>query len=323
MSSNSIPTELSDPSLKRLKRIFVGGVLLCAVIVLHLLFISKTISSLYARATLLPMLLWALVVTTYAFHAERERSRLAQELQIAADIQLGLLPEKALETQMFEVGGMCHPAERVGGDFFDYWLHNSRVCMVVADVTGHDLASALLAASFRSVVRAESAHRTSVSEIAEGINRVMYDDLVKSDLQITFCFGQLDPDEKTFTYCSCGHPYPIKVGEDQVSWLKTGGLLLGVQREAKYPEETVELMPGDKVLMYTDGVIEATNRDETAFGAEGLRSAVRSAASHSAPELSQEIVREVREYSQRSKLRDDVTVLAAQIKPSDLSRQAI
>ena len=123
-------------------------------------------------------------------NAERQHRQLEHELELAARIQLSLMPEKPLRAGRFLAAGSCRPARHVGGDFFDYWQRGERVSLVVADVCGHDLGAALLATALRSVLRSESLHRESVKELVERINTSMFDDLAGADLSVHLGNGQ-------------------------------------------------------------------------------------------------------------------------------------
>jgi len=246
------------------------------------------------------------------FSAERERRRLAHELEIAADIQLRLLPEKPLAAGPVRVAGICRPAERIGGDFFDYWCDGDRVCLLVADVTGHDLAAALLATSLRSVVRSESSHRVSVAETVSRVNRTLYADLVRAEMQITLCYFELDLAQSLLTYCCCGHPYPLVLRGTRGQWLRAGGMLLGVTGDSQFEEQSMRIEPGDTLIAYTDGVLDAGLPERKSFGREGLLSAAREAAGNNDVEgLAQRLVRAVEEHIGDSPQKDDVTVLVA------------
>ena len=246
-------------------------------------------------------------------NAERERRRLEQELAIAADIQLRLIPEKPLSVGGIEVAGVCRPAARIGGDFLDYWESDGRLCLMVADVTGHDLAAALLATAFRSVVRAESAHGQCVSEMMAWINRGVFDDLVRAEMQITLCYAEIDLETRQVSYCSCGHPPPLLVRGREARWLECGGLLFGVDESAQFEEESVPLCPGDTLVLYTDGVVEAGAYDHNPFGRSSLLTAVRDAADADAQTLARHILSAVDRHAQHLELTDDVTILAARV----------
>jgi sigma-B regulation protein RsbU (phosphoserine phosphatase) len=248
------------------------------------------------------------------FTSEQEHRRLAHELEIAAEIQLRLLPEKPLVIGPLRAAGICQPARRIGGDFFDYWQSRDCACLLVADVTGHDLAAALLAAALHSVMRAESTHRTSVAQMISRVNRTLYGDLMRAELQITLCYLEVDLAHNLLTYCCCGHPYPILLRPDRsVTWLRTGGTVIGIEEDLVWEEESVTLTPGDSVIVYTDGVVEAGAPQRKPFAAEGLLAAVREAAGLDVERLVRHVTDAVAQHLGESEPYDDITILAAQI----------
>ena len=295
----------------RPKRIFGGSVLIGVLIVLQLIFLGDRVSPLHVRALLLPLLMWACVLGTYAFHAGRERLRLEEKLQLASEIQMSLLPESGLSLDGCDIEGLCNPVEHVGGDFFDYWIQNGRLCVMIADVTGHDVGAALLSASLRSVVRGQSTVAENVAHVADQVNRVIYPDMVRSEMLLTLCYLEIDPRAGQLTYCRCGHPRPLLVQRDEEKWLSTGGMLLGVREDAHFEEESVDLSPGDTLVLYTDGVIEAEGPDGAMFGTERLAETVRAAPDRSPRALVDHIVATVDSHTASKAPRDDVSVVVA------------
>ncbi len=248
------------------------------------------------------------------FAAEQERRRLAHDLEIAADIQLRLLPQKPLVLTSLSAAGVCRPAKRIGGDFFDYWPCGDRACLLVADATGHDLAAALLATALRSVVRAESTHRSSPAQMISRVNRVLYGDLLRAEMQITLCYLEVDLAQSLLTYCCCGHPYPLLLRQDRsVTWLQKGGTVVGLEENLALEEESIPLAPGDTVIVYTDGVMDAGAPRQRPFGMAGLLAAAQEAADQDVTQLTQHLMDAVAVHLGDSEPDDDITVLAARI----------
>lgn len=240
---------------------------------------------------------------------DQERQRMEHELRIASEIQLSLLPEGPLVADSARAAGVCRPATKVGGDFFDYWRHGNRACMVVADVSGHDLGAALVATAVRSVVRSESFHRHSLADLASQINRFMNPDLNRSERLITLCYLELELDSGQLTYCSCGHPHPLLLRNDQAIWLTVGGPMLGISQNLAFEDDTLKLADGDLVVLYTDGVAEAGMPRLPQFGVEGLLQTVRLNSELDPLGISQRVIDAVQEYVGSTELEDDTTVL--------------
>jgi sigma-B regulation protein RsbU (phosphoserine phosphatase) len=243
--------------------------------------------------------------------AEQERRRLEQELALAADIQLRLLPEKPLSAGSVRVAGICRPARRVGGDFFDYWENSGIVHMLVADVAGHDLGAALLTTALRSIVRTEAAHRQSVRELVEQVNRNIYADLLRSELLISMCYMEVACRDGKLTFCRCGHPHPLLLRGREHMWLETGGPMLGIQEDAVFDEASLQLVEGDLLLLYTDGLLEAHSPDGRQFGKDGLLKALREVSNEDVHSLLELIVKAVQQHMDGAEQDDDVTILGA------------
>jgi serine phosphatase RsbU (regulator of sigma subunit) len=242
-------------------------------------------------------------------NAERQRRELEHELELAAKIQLSLLPEEMLRIGALEAGGHCKPARHVGGDLFDYWLVDDLVCMMVADVSGHDMGAALMATAFRSVVRSESVHRRSVAGLLAQANRALFDDLVNSELFISVFYAEVDVDSGRLTFCRAGHPKPLLLQLGEKAWLDTEGLLLGLQEDGQFEQRTVNLSRGDTIVLYTDGLIDAQDAEDRPFGTQGLRDAALEAAHLPPREMAARVVAAARRHCGASPLADDMTAL--------------
>ncbi|MGD2173961.1 MAG: SpoIIE family protein phosphatase [Candidatus Brocadiaceae bacterium] len=244
-------------------------------------------------------------------NAERERQRLEHELELAARIQLSLLPEKPLTAGPVEAGGCCRPARHVGGDLFDYWVQGSHVCIIVADVSGHDIGAALMAAAVRSVVRSEAGHRRSVAGLMGRVNRALFEDLVRSELFISAFYAEIEIATGQMTFCRAGHPKPLLVQGQQRDWLDTEGMLLGLDEDGSYEDRTVQLNQGAVVVLYTDGLMEAMGEEGEYFGVEGVAEATVESLSRPAGNLAVSIVEAARRHCDGSPLSDDMTALVA------------
>ena len=244
-------------------------------------------------------------------NAERERRQLEHELEIAARIQLSLMPEKPLQVDRLKMAGSCRPARHVGGDFFDYWERDGRVSLVVADVSGHDLGAALMATALRSVLRNESLHRESVEGLMRGINTVMFEDLVGAELLVTLFYAEVALDSGTLTFCRAGHPKPLLVRNGRHSWLDTEGQILGMEKEGEFEERCISLEGGETLVCYSDGVLEAGSETAEAFGTDGLLNSVLPSCGQEPAQLAEKILGSAETFLQTSMPRDDMTVLVA------------
>ncbi len=205
-----------------------------------------------------------------SFLSELERKK--AELKIAHDIQMSFLPERLPEVPGFELAALSLPAKEVGGDFYDAIpLPGGRTAFVIADVSGKGVPAALFMALSRTVLRANSLIPRSARDAVTEANMLIAED-AKSGMFVTLFYAVADPGKKTLTYVNAGHNPPLlfRPGSGRPTGLKGTGIILGVMPEAEYGEETIHLVSGDLVLLYTDGVTEAINPDEEQFGEERL-----------------------------------------------------
>jgi sigma-B regulation protein RsbU (phosphoserine phosphatase) len=200
---------------------------------------------------------------------------LQQDLVTAGKIQSRLLPPKP-EMAGFDFEAYYQPAGEVGGDFYDFIpMEDGRMGLVVADASGKGLAGALLMVEARAMIRAMASITASPREIFIAVNRVLLRDLEKGRFVSAF-FALLDPKKKTLTMANAGHTPLIicrEVGATIVS-CQPKGLILGVMSDSKFAssiaEETVPLYPGDRFMLFTDGVSELMNPVSEEFGMERL-----------------------------------------------------
>jgi sigma-B regulation protein RsbU (phosphoserine phosphatase) len=245
----------------------------------------------------------------------KEAERVKREMEIARRIQMSLLPAKPPKVEGLELAGRCVPASEVGGDYYDFFSADGQVGFLVADVSGHSVGSALMMAITRSVLRSEIARGKSPAKVLASTNAAMYEDLSQAELFITAFYASYDKGTRTLTYANGGHnlPFVWRAGEGQCALLDAEGMLIGVLKDVFYEERTMELQPGDVLVLYTDGVTEATTEKEEPFGEERLYQVVKEKGHLSAHELLDEIYRQVRQFSGGLAQRDDITMIIVQV----------
>ncbi len=244
----------------------------------------------------------------------REQQR---ELAIAKDIQLGLLPTNTPEVPGIELGGICIPAKEVGGDYYDYLLHeDGRLDLVIADVSGHNVGAALLMAETRTMIRSRRGHFNNPQEILCELNQFFYDDLTRAELFITLFYLQYRPETRRIVYASAGHSPSLlwQANTKQCIRLDPEGLIIGVKEEFPYEQESLTLETGDVLLMYTDGLIEAENDHNELFGEERLSILLQEQCHLPPQEMINHIVDQVRLFSGNSNFQDDVSLVVMKVK---------
>jgi sigma-B regulation protein RsbU (phosphoserine phosphatase) len=237
----------------------------------------------------------------------------AQEMQRAREIQQSLLPKEIPQLAGFEVAAAWRPAREVSGDYYDVFkLDEPRLGVCIADVVGKGVAAALLMANVQAAVRAYASSAENAAQLCAKVNRLLCENLATGKF-VTFLYGVLDNETRTFDYCNAGNVYPILVSQGTARSMEAGGAALGVFPEWKYENATTALKPGDRLLLVTDGITEAEGPDEEEFGEERLALAALAGSKRTAAEMSRLLLEEVSTFC-GSRFHDDATLLVIAAK---------
>jgi phosphoserine phosphatase RsbU/P len=239
---------------------------------------------------------------------ERERRRLEQELSIAREIQQALLPQGLQDYPHLAVTGIHRPCHEVGGDYFDvFTLPDGRIAIMISDVAGKGLGAALLTTMLQG----------ALSGMTLGVEPVKVFDHLNSFLcgraavgrYATMFFGLLDP-HGVLEFVRAGHPSPLLLRQGEVSELCSGGSFpVGLIEQASFKAACIQLEPGDTLLLYTDGVTEAEDRDGNQFGVGRVREALGRHQGGSLAELQAGILNAVDWFAEGASQSDDITLL--------------
>ena len=235
---------------------------------------------------------------------------LQKELDIAARVQLSLLPDTMPLSERIEMTGIMRPAKEVGGDFYDFFhLDQHHIAVAVADVSGKGVPAGLFMVMTRTLMRA-----TAVRHIdAPGLVLASINDFLEQnnseDLFVTVFYGVLDERTGRFVYANGGHNPPILVDRDGANPLEmTGGVALGMFDGLDYADAHVDMEPGARLVLFSDGVTEAFNDSDEAFGDERLMDTARALPEEQGPEQDvNDIVRAVDEFAGEAPQFDDIT----------------
>lgn len=240
-----------------------------------------------------------------------------EQFRIAREIQQHLFPKAAPELEGFEIAGASYPADATGGDYFDYLpRQNQHVGVVVGDVTGHGVGPALLMAETRAYLRILSKNHEDAGEILTRANTVLAED-VGIERFVTVLLAQLDGPNRRLTYANAGHPpgYILNSEGDIKVRLTRTGVPLGIRSDATYKtSESIPLVSGDLVLLFTDGFEEAISPDDIPFGIERTLQVVRENRSRPAPKIVQALYDSVRAFSRSVPQSDDLTAIVIRVK---------
>jgi phosphoserine phosphatase RsbU/P len=240
-----------------------------------------------------------------------EKGRMEQELKMARKVQASLLPSQNPVLEGWDFATRWQPARQVGGDYYDFIVLDDEVlAMLIADVTDKGMPAALFMAFTRSVVRASVDRTSSPSDSIQRANRLICADTTDS-LFVSLFFGLLEGKEDRFTYVNAGHHPPLFYcsAEDRFLPLKPTGMPLGIEIDSLYTQESVQFAPGDFMVLYTDGVLDAMNVNNMEFGMEALEQVVYAHRALSAGEIVTGLAKELDAFSASSAPVDDITLL--------------
>jgi len=239
-----------------------------------------------------------------------EKQRQDRELQIAREIQRGLLPTHPPEVPGFAVAAESRSCYAVGGDSYDWIpLDDGRVALVVADVSGKGTPASLLMASVHASMRA-LAGQMAPAELVARRNRFLYANTQASRF-VTLFYAELDPASRRLTYVNAGHVPPFRMGrEPPAPRLDPGGPAVGLLEEAVYDTGTVELAPGDTIVVVTDGITEARSPRDEELGDERVGETLRALAGEDdASAVLRGLLAAVDEWANVAGCSDDLTAL--------------
>ncbi len=244
-----------------------------------------------------------------------ERERWLQDLKRAREIQKAMLPHDDLYTDRVRVFGQCDPAADVGGDYFDYLpLENDKLGIIVADVMGHGFFSGLLVPMAKSCLHTQATIDYSPPSVMQSMNRTVSFS-VESGLLMTCCYVLLDSAGRSLTYCNAGHPHPYhyRRSNDSLEKLDSTDMILGVPGFEKSPftMNKGSWEPGDLLVLYSDGITEATNREDEEFGEERLEQIILENKDEPPARVKENILEALAGHCDGLPQSDDITVVVA------------
>ena len=239
-----------------------------------------------------------------------ERERIEQELLVARRIQQASLPKEVPKLEGWRISPFYQPAREVGGDFYDFHpLSEGRLGLVVGDATGKGVPAALVMASTRSMLRAVAQDSNSPGDVLSRVNDLLATD-IPPNMFVTCFYAIFDPRSGRLSYANAGHDLPyLHHRSGDAEELRARGMPLGLMPRMSYEEKESVLAPGERVLFYTDGLIEAHNSQGEMFGAPRLRSLL-SERPEAGRSLSATLMEELKRFTGEGREQeDDITLL--------------
>jgi len=244
----------------------------------------------------------------------KQRARLETEVNIAKEIQDSLIPDTLLNAEWVRVAGRMIPATEVGGDIYDVVrISEHQVAVAIADVTGHGVGAGILSAMVKSALRLQLSHDPSPTAVLSHVNDTIYQ-LADEKTFVTFAYALIDRTANTVQLATAGHPPILFLGHrsDSIRWYRESNLALGMRPNVSFSFSEIRVVPGDRIVFYTDGLLEAENSSGDQFGPERLEQAARISTS-SVDDVCVALTTAVKQFSGRESFEDDLTIVCAQI----------
>lgn len=255
------------------------------------------------------------VAAARTHHNEERLLALNKEMEIARGIQAGLLPEKSFSVAGLTAASRYVPATSVAGDFYDFLPKDSGLGVLIADVSGHGVPAALSASMVKVAIRAQRDWADDPARVLTGLNSILCGNL--QGQFVTAGYLYLDPGRGALAYAGAGHPPLLawRAREKKVECMEENGLMLGIFPEGAYKCMTADLAPGDRFVLYTDGITEAPSLSGEEFGMDRFKSFLAEHAASPAQELCDALVKHVRAWSGNSREQhDDLTLVVVDYK---------
>ena len=245
----------------------------------------------------------------------RERERMMQDMIRARELQMSMLPVQDLCVEKnglsLEASGNCYPAEMVGGDYYDYFvLPDYQVGLVIGDVMGHGFHTGLMVSTAKSCLQTQIRTDHSLTSVMSAMNDMVYG-FVHGGLFMSFCYMVIDMQDNTLSFCNAGHNYPYHYRSDtkQLDMLESNACPLGILEHQDYETSRLRWNEGDIFVLYTDGIVEAQNKEQEDFGEERLRQLIIDNAYLSPAELKGTILQELNNFCEDVIQADDVSLM--------------
>lgn len=239
---------------------------------------------------------------------------LNKDLEFAREIQLNLIPTKYPGTPDVAFHSIYHPMIAVGGDLFDVFTidDSQQIGVFICDVSGHGVAAALIACMVKTLLTASANTTMGPTDMCSYLNSKLVGQTDSNFL--TAFYGMYDIQTRIFRYTRCGHPYPLLLREGEILELKGKGGVIGVFPNPVFHENTIQLEQDDRLLFFSDGILESVNSVRIEYGEDQLKSVFAHTQSRTLDDSVENIFNSLKEYHGSDVFDDDVALLGMQIK---------
>jgi sigma-B regulation protein RsbU (phosphoserine phosphatase) len=248
-----------------------------------------------------------------------ERERMKKELEIARNVQMGLLPKENPKIEGFEISGVCKPAQEVGGDYFDFvYLGKNKLGIAIGDVSGKGVPAAIYMTLTKGILQSHADENISPKIVLNKVNKLLYRNIERNSF-VSMFYAILDTNACTLTYARAGHNPGIMINQSdgESRFLSTDGIALGLEEgiifDDTLKEHTMQLNRGDTLVFYTDGFTEAMNTKLEEFGDDMFVDLISKNRGLSAGKLTEKVITEVELFTSEAQQHDDMTIVAIKI----------
>jgi len=241
---------------------------------------------------------------------EQALKEMRREVELAAKIQKQLLPKETPKLDNYELCGKNKTARTVGGDYYDFiQLDANRWAICLGDVSGKGMPASLLMSNLQAILRGQTFHQYSPGKLLEKANRQLYQSMGIEKF-ITLFLGILDTEAHTLEYSNGGHEFPFLIRKDnKCNRLEAGGIPVGVMENREYETEKISLDRGDKLIVFSDGIIDSQNADDEIFGEDRLKKKLLTNTKNSGSELIESAFKASLEHNEQQEPFDDMTMV--------------
>ncbi len=249
-----------------------------------------------------------------------EATKIKQDLLRARELNINVFPSSDIycispSGTGINISGICYLAESVGGDYYDYfYLSDRQVGIAIGDVMGHGFYSGLMVFTTKSCLETQIKSNFDISDVISVVNTMVYK-FVQSNMFMTFCYIIVNMEDNVLSYCNAGHNYPYhyRHKHKKLEHLESNTYPIGISENLRCEIATRSYDEGDILVLYTDGITEALDRNLERFGNERLEKLIIENAHLSAPKLKELIIDELNKHCQQSFHEDDITLVVAKI----------
>lgn len=253
-----------------------------------------------------------------------ERERIKAEIDAANRIQSALLPSEEPALTGATVASHYRAASEIGGDYFDFLpLEDGRIGLAFGDVAGHGLTSGIIMAMAKSALLVQIEHDPAPPVVMSVLNGTVMKTAPRRML-MTFFYGVLDPSSQRLEFCSAGHldPYVWRASSSRLEALSAWGFPLGVKRRDAFPAHHVEFEPGDRLILYSDGFIEAVDDDGEPFGFDRFEATIAASGHRGAADIRRALLDAVKKFTRNRPPEDDQTLVVISFEHPAASRKS-